>query len=100
LGISNTAVTPPRIAARLPLGVARLAEMHLGIHHPGQHMQPLGVEHLGRLGGGQGANGSNAAADNPNISGGNAVGRGDNAPPDQKVKRRIGRRKNTHGFGS
>ena len=85
LGISNTAVTPPRMAARLPrvqvflVRVAGLAEMDLGVHDAGQDMQALGLEHLRRLGVGKAADGGDAAADNPDIGGGNAIGGGDHA---------------------
>ena len=55
-GISNTAVTPPSTAARLPrfevflVLVARLAEMDLGVDDARQHVQALRVELLGGLG--------------------------------------------------
>ena len=52
LGISNTAVTPPMTAPREPVSrsslwvSAGLAEMHLGVDHARQHMQPAAVDHL------------------------------------------------------
>jgi len=55
-GISNTAVTPPITALRgsgfqiFLVGLARLAEMHLGVDHAGQDVQALAVDHLGRWG--------------------------------------------------
>ena len=67
LGISNTPVTPPSTAARLPrfqiflVLVAGLAEMHLAVDGAGQDMKPLGLENLRRLGAGQAADGGNAA---------------------------------------
>ena len=100
LGISNTAVTPPRMAARLPVGqvflvrVAGLAEMHLGVHHPRQDMQALGLEHLRGLGAGKRADGGNAPADNPDVGGGNAVGGGNSPAADQEIETFL------HGTGS
>ena len=52
LGISNTAVTPPSTAARLPLSRSslclqpRLAEMDLAVDHAGQHVEPGAVDRL------------------------------------------------------
>ena len=68
LGISKTAVTPPRTAARLPrfqvflVRVARLAEMHLGVDDARQDMQALGLEDFGGLGAGKRADGGDAPA--------------------------------------
>ena len=60
--------------------------MHLGVHHTGQHVQPLGVEHLGGLGAAQRTDGGNAPADDPHIRKGNAIGGGHGAVPDQQIE--------------
>ena len=53
---------------------------------PGQDMQALGLENFGGLGMRKGADGGDAAADDPDIGRGNAVGGGDRAAPDQKIE--------------
>ncbi len=51
-GMSNTQATPPSTAARVPVGieldrrVARVAQMHVRVHQPRQHVQPARVERL------------------------------------------------------
>jgi len=68
------------------VGIARLAEMHLGVHHPGQHMQALGIKHLRRLGVREGPDGFDAPGNDPDIGRGNAIGGGNRTAPDQQIE--------------
>ena len=54
--MSNTAASPPSTAARVPVGidfdrlVAGIAQMHVRVDQPGQHVQALGVDRFLRGG--------------------------------------------------
>ena len=50
------------------MGLARLAEMHLGVHHAGQDVQALAVDHLGGGGLSQSADRGDAAIGDADIA--------------------------------
>ena len=72
-GISNTAVTPPRTADRLPEARSSLcsrpglAEMNLAIDHPGQDVEAGGVDGLAGHALADGADLGDAAVPHANI---------------------------------
>ena len=52
----------------LLVGEARLAKMHLGVHHAGQDVQALAVDHLGGRGLAERADFGDAAADEADVA--------------------------------
>ena len=68
------------------VAVARLAEVHLGVHHPGQNMQAPGLEHLCGPGVREGTDGGNAPGYDPHVGRGNAIGGGNRSAPDQQIE--------------
>ena len=78
----------------LLVAIAGFAEMHLGVHHAGQHMQALGIEQLGRFGGAKRPDGGDTPVNDPHVGRGNAVGGGNCSAPDQQIETFL------HGQGS
>ena len=66
--------------------IAGFAEMALAVDHPGQDVQALGLEHLGRLGAAERPDGGGSSGADADIADGQAVRRRHGSALDEKVE--------------